>query len=144
MKTFIASIITFFVILSSIIIFTVFLNSSVKQFNSSLDKIIKNSEVENWSNVKNEFKELEENWNKKVKLYEAFKNHDDTNSVNNMILNLKLNVEFKKKDEVILNSNKLKIIFNEILDDELPTFENVIWRIMIIVYMHGFYFFIIK
>ncbi len=126
MKTFIASIITFFVILSSVTVFIYCLNISTNNFSLVLDEIITDAKNENWTSCKENCDTLKTEWDKNKKWYEALKNHNDTNLINNLLLNLSLNVEFKERKSVIITANKLRLVFEDIYDDELPTLENII------------------
>lgn len=126
MKTFIASIITFFVILISVVLYIFFLRSSAIGFTDYTDKIVSSAKAENWEICNEKYEEFNKRWQKKRKWYEAFVNHHDTEYITDLVLELKYQIEFKNKKQVIIYAAKLNEVYWRIYDDEIPTFENIV------------------
>ena len=72
------------------------------------------------------YKNLEKDWHNTKKWLEAFIHHSKTDRMEVIVLEIKNDIEFKNKNQVLSNARKLKLLFDLIYDDELPTLENII------------------
>lgn len=126
MKTFIASIITFFVILTSVVLYVFYLRSSTIDFTHFTDEIVSTAKAENWEICNKKYDDFNKKWQKERKWYEAFVSHHDTEYITDLVLELKYQIEFKNKKQVMIYGAKLKEVYGRIYDDEIPTFENIV------------------
>lgn len=126
MKTFIASLISFLFIISSVTIYILLLDSTTYEFHMQIDKIIISAEKEDWTLAKKSFHDLAEKWSVKRIWLEAFINHSKTEQITELITEIENQIKFEDKKHIIIDADKLKLIFMNIYKDELPTLENII------------------
>jgi len=126
MKIFIASIITFLLIIILITGYLFFLNYTINQLNVQINKILIDLEENDWLSLKNNYEELSENWQKNKSWLEGFSNHSKTDQIDQVITEIEKLIDFKDKKQLVISTNKLKLFLHFLYDDELPTIENII------------------
>ena len=126
MKTFIISLVIFFIIISSITIYVFFLNSTLDEFQIQIKVISDAANADDWNKAESECNKLHENWHGKIKLIEVFTNHNKTDAISQYILEIKNHIINKDKKQLNVTSDKLSLSLDFLYDDELPTLENIV------------------
>lgn len=126
MKTFIASCVVLLIIISTIILYILFLGNSVETFSSQIDDIIKYATNEDWSSCKIATDTFVQNWTRSKKYYEAFMEHREIDLINEAVTEVVSRVDFMDKDEILTKSNLLKMLLTHVHNNELPLLENIL------------------
>ncbi|MBE7027596.1 MAG: DUF4363 family protein [Ruminococcaceae bacterium] len=126
MKTFIVSLITLFIIISSITAYVFFLKFTLDDIMNYLEKISSASENEDWNKVSLSYNTLSDKWHNKIKLLEAFTSHNKTDAISQYILEIKNHIDNHDKKQLKVVIDKLRLNLKFLYDDELPTLENII------------------
>ncbi len=126
MKIFIISMITFFIIIVSITTYVFFLKFTIDDLNDNIEAISYASENDDWNKVNSSYKALSEKWYDKIKIIEAFTNHNKTDAISQYILEIKNHIASHEKRQLKIVTGKLRLSLEFLYDDELPTVENII------------------
>ncbi|MBE7039681.1 MAG: DUF4363 family protein [Ruminococcaceae bacterium] len=126
MKTFVVSLITFFIIISSITAYVFFLKFTLDDLISNIEAISFASETDDWNNVSSSYNTLSDKWYSKIKIIETFTSHNKTDAISQCILEIKNHIDNHDKKQLKVMTDKLRLSLQFLYDDELPTLENII------------------
>jgi len=126
MKTFIVSLITFFIIITLITIFVIYLNNSTETLELYIKKISDYAENDDWEKALKTYNIAENYWNNGRKTQKLFINHQEIDRCDELLKEIETAIKYKDKTALINKLKILKLIIENIYNNELPTFENII------------------
>lgn len=126
MKTFITAITVTILLLSGITSYLIYHNNTTKTFSDLTTKIISSVSKEEWDMCEEHIQKFEDKWKKQKNVLSAFTDHEDLDSVEQTLKELKESIRYKNKEDTSRYASVLLTMIERLEKNELPTWENIL------------------
>lgn len=126
MKAFIASIITFALILGGIVWYEISLNANVKGINNIIEELSANIDKEDLNAAKSSIENLEEKWTPFQNRLMAFMDHKDILEISCCLTSIKTYCEHEDFNEMNTSLKNFSLLLNCAVESSKPTLVNIL------------------
>lgn len=126
MKTFMIAISVTLVMICGICFYVSYLNKTAQVFLDLTKEISRLADIEEWEMCQEKINRLKDNWKKHKKTLSAFTDHSALDTISRTIQEIEKTVAFCDREETVVYANVLLIQIKRLVEDERPTWENIL------------------